>query len=253
MIAIITSVDFADLLALTLPLNKKHFKSILVVTSPNDKETLEVALEHDCSVHITDAFYRNGAMFNKYRAVEEGLTVFGRAAASHDDGWLCVQDADIVWPSLAPRSLFQQGYLYTPHRRMLSQLTTKLPPENEWHVLPYYRNIKEWCGYCHMFHISDPYLGQPPWYEIDWKHAGGADTYFQLKWPNAFKQRPSWTVLHIGPNGVNWCGRTSPRLDGTPIPDAEGRLASLHKMIRGRRGLASDPYRHERIVKPMIE
>ena len=59
-------VDFADILALTLPRNARHFKNILVVTSPDDHATADVVKSvKNASLFTTDAFYRDGAVFNK--------------------------------------------------------------------------------------------------------------------------------------------------------------------------------------------
>jgi hypothetical protein len=68
--------------------------------------------------------------------------------------------------------------------------TPSIPPENEWTKYPIHRNTKEWAGYSQIFHADDPVLGQPPWYDISWSHAGGADSAFQHKWTEDKKIRP---------------------------------------------------------------
>src|SRR5689334_22908441 len=90
--AILVSVDYADLLAMTLPYNKHHFDEVFVITSNADNATKQVARENHCPYLATDSFWDDGAMFNKWKALEEGLTVMGR------DGWICIMDADILWP-----------------------------------------------------------------------------------------------------------------------------------------------------------
>lgn len=224
--AILVSVDHADLLNITLPYNRHHFEEVMVVTIPGDS-SIQVAQHNSASIFTTTAFYDDGAMFNKWKALEQGLDAFGR------HGWLCLMDADILWPKnafLEPN----MGHLYTPLRRMLYDIHN-IPQEEEWKKLPIHRNIAEWAGYSQIFHAEDVHLGQPPWHQINWRHAGGADSFFQLKWPTTCKIRPSWEVLHLGQSGVNWCGRSTPYLDGSIHVQSQKRQEQLRKFIRSRR------------------
>ena len=69
-----------------------------------------------------------------------------------------------------------------------------------------------------MFHASDPVFDRRPWYPSRWRNAGGCDTEFWRKWERAKRVRPPFEVLHLGPDGENWCGRLSRRLDDATIP-----------------------------------
>src|SRR5580692_269178 len=89
--AILVSVDYADILAVTLPYNRHHFDEVYVVTTPGSEDG-RVAKQLGAEVWGTTAFYDDGAVFNKWKALEEALDVMGR------DGWLCVMDADVLWP-----------------------------------------------------------------------------------------------------------------------------------------------------------
>ena len=256
--AILVSVDYSDLLAITLPYNKSHFDDICVVTSHMDRETLHVALENKCQVYMTNAFWKSGATFNKWLALEEGLDWFGR------HGWMCLMDADVLWPKeidwhflddkdtdlYRPKS----HCLYTPMRRMweswpstanwknyfvqevaMGALTNGgVIPEHFWKYFPLHPQQQEFAGYSQIFHASDPHLGPAPWHEIDWKHAGGADSFFQQKWPESCKVRPPFEVLHLGPAGQNWCGRATPLADGTVPEGAEEKRQQLRSFLRGR-------------------
>ncbi len=248
--AVIVCVDFADILALTLPWNRHHFDNVLVITSPEDTSTQQVAEFNQATTFLTDSFFQDGADFAKWKALEEGLDFFGR------HGWLCLMDADIAWPKQIDWSLLHfddcsaLGYLFTPLRRMMTETQglTTIPPESEWSKLPLHPQQQEWAGYTQIFHASDPVLGPPPWHQVDWKHAGGADSFFQAKWPTERKVRPPFEVLHIGQSGVNWCGRTTQRLDGTTPPEARQRRDTLQRYIRGRMGKHGDErFRHERL------
>jgi hypothetical protein len=110
-----------------------------------------------------------------------------------------------------------------------------IPGEEDWPQFPLHPQQVEWAGYSQIFHASDPVLGSPPWHETNWRHCGGADSFFQAKWSSANKVRPPFEVLHLGPAGVNWCGRAVPYVDGSQHPEAEHRRAQLTAFVQGRR------------------
>lgn len=227
--AIMVCVDYADLLSITLPYNRHHFSEVCVVTTPTDHETQAVAEANSAHVYATTAFYLDGAAFNKWRALEEGLDCFGR------EGWLCIMDADVMWPTLAPVHEPEIGRLYTPRRRMFEDVTQEVPQEVDWHRYPLHRQEREFAGYTQIFHGSDPHLGPAPWHQTNWRHAGGADSFFQQKWPESHKIRPAWEVLHLGPAGTNWAGRVGVCTDGRRPPGAMERHANLRRLLAGRR------------------
>lgn len=224
--AILVSVDYADILSITLPYNRHHFDEVLVVTVPDDP-SIQIALQNNCYVLTTNSFYDDGAVFNKWKALEQGLDAFVR------HGWICVMDADFLWPKEITLNL-DIGNLYTPLLRM-APLKLPIPAEIDWHKFPVHRNTTEWAGYSQIFNANDPHLGDPPWHETNWRHAGGADSMFQLKWPLTHKKRPPWEVLHLGECGVNWCGRSSPYLDGTEHPRSRTRFSMLREFIKRRK------------------
>lgn len=226
--AILVSVDYSDILGLTLPWNRHHFTEVMVVTSTTDTRSREVAWANRCQVFATDAFYRDGAVFNKWLALEGGLDAFGR------DGWLCIMDADVCWPRDADLSGIVPGNLYTPLRRMMPAIPQEIPAEQEWSRWPLHRQQVEWAGYTQVFFGSDLMLGPPPWHETNWRHAGGADSFFQARWPQSRKLRPPFEVLHIGESGRNWCGRATPYADGTVHPEAASRVAQVRRFVGGR-------------------
>lgn len=242
--AIMVAVDYADLLAQTLPYNRHHFEEVMVVTSLDDWECAQIAHKNDCVVHATDTFYHHGAAFNKWAALEEGLNHFGR------EGWLCIMDADVAWPKKLPDDWeLKPGCLYSPNRRMYP-LIDAIPQESLWQGYRIHRNIAEWAGYSQIFHASDPVLGPAPWHEVNWMHAGGADSFFQSKWAAANKIRPSFEVLHLGPSGENWCGRSTAYATGSRNPSADARLEQLKSFIRGRVGKEGvERFAHEKILK----
>jgi hypothetical protein len=265
--AIMVCVDYGDLLSLTLPYNKHHFEQMLVVTAPRDRETQNICEREGVLCYLTDSFYSNGAKFNKWLALEEGLDVLGR------DGWLCIMDADVLLPKSIKVTPGDNNSLYfmkmntdiirssvwrladyqlcTPLRHMMidvSSLSEKgVPSEDTWVNYPLHRNQGEWAGYCQIFHADDKALGNPPWHEVNWRHAGGADSFFQRKWSPDKKIRPPFNVLHLGPPGTNWCGRVTPTLEGITPEESQERIEALKGFINGRRVAKADRFSHEKL------
>lgn len=247
--AILVCVDYSDLLAITLPYNRHHFSEVMVVTSFNDAATVKVALDNGASLYQTDVFYHYGAVFNKFAALEKALDCFGR------HGWMCIMDADVLWPRHidwtflidhlfepedptdpnSPLEMQDSQFLYTPLRRMMLDVTQPVPQEPYWKTFPLHPQQVEWAGYTQIFSAYDPHLPPAPWHQTDWKHAGGADSFFQQLWPASCKRRPHFECLHLGPAGQNWCGRTSPLTDGSTPPQADERMLHLRKFMRQRR------------------
>jgi hypothetical protein len=242
--AVIVSVDYADLLAVTLPYNRAHFDRVLVITD-GMKGDKEVALQHGCEVYLTDAFYRYNTPFNKFLALEEGLD-----ASDFRKGWMAFLDADIVWPKHTPGMMdLKIGNLYTPLRRVAANPSVVIPiQEYKWVDFPHHNPHEEFAGYTQIFHANDPCLpANPPWHQTDWIHAGGADSFFQQLWPGNRKIRPPFEVLHLGPVGVNWFGRTVKRLDGTVPAESEERTRKQQGLTeeRKRTGFTKEKLRHD--------
>lgn len=229
-------VDYADILALTLPYNIHHFKSIVVATTPNDVETIKVCNDVGATVHLTEVFYANGAKFNKFAALEECLDI-----VQHDD-WLAIMDADIAIPKIINTD-FAIGNLYSPFRRMLLDISNGIPEENTWQQLPLYNYTKEHLGYLQIFHPDDIHLGSRPWHGLNWSHAGGGDSFFQYKWSDKLKLRPDWECLHLGPAEVNWCGRTSVYVNGEKPLNADNNLSELRGSIKKRKLFGLDAWK----------
>lgn len=233
-------VDYHDIFALTAPLMREKFDHWYVVTSPGFREeTAKVCHANDIVMHATDAFYRDGAVFNKFLALEELFDVAGRR------GWCCILDADIVWPKESPLDLVK-GKLYTPPRYMYPEVN-RIPPEEEWSKFPIHRNMGEWAGYTQIFHADDPVLGPAPWHETNWRHAGGGDSFFQRKWRKEDKIRTSWYAMHIGPSGSNWCGRSTRYADGSVPEDSDAKIRKLREFMRLRGTVGGDKFHHEKL------
>lgn len=246
--AITICVEYSDFLSHTLPRNRHHFDEYMIVTASHDKETVKVAEQYDCRILVTDAFYDNGASFNKYLPMEYGFDAMGR------HGWLCILDADIVLPRKIEHQQYEKGFLYNPRRRFMEDVTGDIQKKIElpWDSYPLDNWLCESPGYLQLFHAEDSHLPAPPWHQTNWKHAGGGDSFFQLLWPDECKVRIPWDVLHLGPKDHNWCGRVTPFLNGQLPKESRKRRHALRDMMRERwkkPGGVHDEHRydHERI------
>ncbi len=224
--AIITCVDFDDILQITLPQNVKYFDQILVVTASHDKRTIRIA---QSSPHVmpyeTNAFYRDGAKFNKGLAIENALDFIGR------DGWIVTLDVDIIVSH--PLSIYinqlDTECLYGARRRMCYNPAEY--KEANWEKYPI-KMDGEIPGCFQLFHASASVLHDRPWYGVGWTHAGGYDSDFEAKFrPNHTRWLP-FEILHLGQDGENWYGRTAPRLDGKKVRNQEQHKRGMDEMYQ---------------------
>ncbi len=110
---VITSVDYADFLAVTLPAWQAFLPQAVftVATSPDDDETQAVASQAGARVHVTTAWTDGGAKFNKARGLDEAFGFTSDPPLSGE--WCLALDADVypfgAMPStstLAPDTLY---------------------------------------------------------------------------------------------------------------------------------------------------
>lgn len=194
------SVGYADLLAITLIRNMRHLTECLVVTSPEDHATRAVAeVTPGVRLHVTDAFTRHGAAFNKGLAMEEALDTLGRS------GWILIWDADIIMPESLRLEKLRAGTVHGAKRATLADVSA-WHPDLDWSRLPVDDDGAP-VGFFQLFHASDPVLRDTrPWYDVTFAHAGGGDAYFLTHWPPSRKIVLPLTCLHLGPRDTHWFG-----------------------------------------------
>ncbi len=98
--AILQSVNYADMLALTLPLVKVHFDSLTVWTKRGDEATKAVCAREGVACVETDLFTKGGSSFCRGAAFNEAFRRLVRAYAAlgQNPQWVCILDSDIVLP-----------------------------------------------------------------------------------------------------------------------------------------------------------
>jgi hypothetical protein len=88
--AVTVSVNYADFLEVVIPENKSLFDKWVIVTDTKDTATKELCDQHGLICVQTDSFYDNGAIFNKWAGLNEGLNLID------EDAWVAILDGDIV-------------------------------------------------------------------------------------------------------------------------------------------------------------
>ena len=87
---VIVSVNYNDFLLVSLEKNSKIFDNITVVTSSDDFLCHKICEKFEVNCLITDIMYEDGAMFNKGKAINEGIK-----SISNPD-YILLLDADTV-------------------------------------------------------------------------------------------------------------------------------------------------------------
>lgn len=222
------SVGCGDILAWTLPTNRWAFDRLLIVTTKDDELTQRVCRHYHVETLITDAFYEQGNVFNKGRAIAKGL----EHLAFTD--WVVHFDADIVLPPRAwefmrnlplnEQCLFGCDRLMIPsYDAWVSFLSSPTQQHYDASVWPvpfpvgyrcFYHGGYTPIGYFQMFNRNSVHLIDPL-YPTEHDTAADSDVAFALQWPRERRGLlPEFVVYHLdsevaGPGdiGVNWAGR----------------------------------------------
>jgi hypothetical protein len=184
----IVSVDYADMLRQSIGRWAAGLASLTVITAARDEETIALTLHVGVTLHITDAFWLDGAYMNKGRALQEA-----RRHLPQED-WHLFLDADVIppedWLARVTEQTPQAGVLHGAKR--VSEAGTACPD-------------RELAGFFHLFHSADPRAAAP--LADNFYHAANYDSLFMMRWPRSEQRILDLTLVHIGEPGQNWCGR----------------------------------------------
>lgn len=186
--ALTVCVNYADHLAASIARWVAELDGLAVVTTASDTATIALCHQHGASVVTTDAFTRDGAVFNKGAAIAEAFVL--------PPDWCLFFDADILPPEGWRDALagIVPGNLYGCRRVQL------LPNGGREPVPPEPVGI----GFFQLFHQSDPNARRIPIVQTCWRHAGVYDSEFFHRWPRAVEL--PLTVDHLGER-EQWWGR----------------------------------------------
>lgn len=226
--AVVTSVNYDDFLAETLPLNKVHFDQIVVVTSPEDLATQRLCEYHHVKCVVTNAFGPKG-QFRKGEAINAGLRKLDL------DGWVVQLDADIALPPqtrrvlerapLLPQCIYGIDRFNVVGRKAWDKHKSSPALQHENGV------------YVHLnaFPLGTRFVSDEGWipigffqlwsgfmnaniYPANHTDAGRTDMIFAKRWHAARRiLLPDLVAYHLESEevdqGANWGGRTTARFD----------------------------------------
>ncbi len=227
--AVTVCSGYADFLAETLPVNLPHLNRLVVVTAPDDWETMAVCKTFSVECRATNVMTTNGLKFNKARGIDYGLAFL---ASSH---WVLHFDADIAFPPDMRRALLNRPmnpqWLYGADRvycNSFEDWQSHLASHRHQHkygyrvdpprfnlgsriAIPSYDGYLP-IGYFQLWHGSTgrryPTTQQDGAEHTDILHAiqwGGEERHLL----------PDFFVVHLDSQssnvGANWKGRTTPR------------------------------------------
>jgi hypothetical protein len=211
--AITVSVDYAPELARSIDRWVAGLEQLVVVTAPRDEETIALARRAGAELHVTGAFWEDGAAFNKARSMQEARALLPA------EGWHLFIDADVVppedWRVRLEEEAPRPGTLHGARR-----------------VFEDGRSVgdRELAGFFQLFHSSDERAAE---LGRDWIHGGCYDSEFMMRWPRQLQRILDLELVHLGEPGRNWCGR--------------GNDAALEEIRRQRR--AGRSWRTEKIAR----
>lgn len=225
-------VDYSDYLRLTLRYNRHHFDKFVVVTASSDKTTKDLAKSYGCTIVQTQAVYANGAHFNKWSAAAAGFDAISipEVQNTKSGSWYVYIDADILLPRSIEWDSLEQGNLYIPPRRQITQLCEVMPKEQYWPLNQYDAEAIERASYCQIWHSDDEHVPGTDWQDTDIAHAGGRNRKFQSWWETS--STAPFDVLHLSTPRMDWCGRISRYTNGELNPVGPRRYQALKKFIQ---------------------
>jgi hypothetical protein len=198
--AVQVCVDYADVLALTLGVNRPFFDRFIIVTAPDDIETREICRGYDVELVITERFWLGGAFFNKAAGLNEGLRRV-------NTDLVCSLDADTILPPSVHRHVAcinDHESLYGMARKIHDTYADYLNGSGEIRATAPGYTI----GFFQLFWRSSPFF--PGEFDESYPTAAHYDIEFMCHWPPSRRLHLGELVAsHVGQRQVNWFGRRS--------------------------------------------
>lgn len=195
-VAITVCVNFADKLLATLELNAVMLKKIYVVTSPADKQTIDLCGTFtNVSVILCGDAYKDGAKFNKSGLIRVAQDII---TPTHRNDWIMIIDADTIlpfdfWGAISNKQFYKDTvYLL---RRKIYHSNAEFLKDKPNEIMEY------GCGFFQLYYDKNKLYGSYS------KSAAECDILFQ----NLFRHHeelPGY-CMHLGVPGRDWNGRVS--------------------------------------------
>jgi predicted GH43/DUF377 family glycosyl hydrolase/GTP:adenosylcobinamide-phosphate guanylyltransferase len=202
---IIVSVNYNDLLIVSLSHNVKIFENITVVTSPDDLLCQKICQKFGVNCVVTNVMYEGGAPFNKGKAINEGIK------SLDNPDFILLIDADIVLESKIDIDSLNEDVLYTSSRLICKsyQIYKTWKDRNlDIEKVGRLENNKG-IGFFQLFNISNSNVDRENPYPENSQNASWSDLIFRDKFP----RKSDWggKTIHLGDPYINWDGRVTRR------------------------------------------
>lgn len=204
-----TSVGYADLLDVTLPAWKRY-GSVLVITRPGDRDTLNVCEKHDVRPFVSAAWYSNNATLNKGAAQDDAvprISTVGEPIVMFDAD--CYPIGDMPQAPPADTLIGCRRFECESQADLDSWIGSPAEPTlrfKEVTTTSYRPGLAR--GYFQLFRYTEgmtfgrkrdtTFSGCDLWVASQFQH-------------NRFVSVRKFYVLHLGETKVNWKGRVSPQ------------------------------------------
>lgn len=195
---IIVSVNYNDFLPITLKSIPNEI-TVTVVTSKEDKECQLICETIGVNCIISDRLYENGAVFNKGKAINDGIK------SIQNPEWILLLDADIYLKDdfinvISSTNLPSQDLIICK-RLIIDDYDTFLKWKNGENVGTMER--AKGYGFFHLFNIKS--VKKKPIFPENYNDASFSDLEFRDMF-NSKKELDTY-VVHLGPTHQNWTGR----------------------------------------------
>jgi predicted GH43/DUF377 family glycosyl hydrolase len=198
---VIVSVDYNDFLSITINSIVNLF-NITVVTSPNDITCQELCKKYGVNCVITERMYENGAIFNKGKAINEGLK------SIKNPDWILLLDADIYlkpdFLDVVKNSNLNINSLVMCKRLIIDNGEDFTKWKNGENVGQLERS--KGYGYFQMFNANCQ-SNRKFFYSEEYTDASESDLEFRDRFK--IKSELDTYVVHLGDTGQNWSGRVT--------------------------------------------
>ncbi len=228
---VITCVNYSDFLKITLPENKKFIKNILILTTKNDKKTIQICKEQNVNYLATDIFYQKTpeTMWKKFinticcyrcvcksqyqfKCLKNTKTVFQKSKAtnagiraSSNSDWILLLDADIIVSEKLGKintEILDKDTLYGVPRIVYKTQYDWINKKNA------YFDFWKFMGFFQLFNIRSKNFNKNYYgYNEEYNYANEGDYYFAKKWTK--QKLLDFYVIHLGETGENWQGRVT--------------------------------------------
>lgn len=235
-------IRYADYLRAIIS-NKKHFSSWTIITVAEDRETQLLAANEGLTLHISQTLSSRGEEFSavngKGKVINEVITQLPR------EDWVALIDSDTLLPiefgqRLRALPLYNRALYGLAGRRIVecgkqaSSLMALEPWEQEM------RKYTSILGYFNLFSLTQA-NNRYPEQSIGTTSAQDAVKHDDYLFQRLFKPGNCRTLpfnaLHVGPQIVNWSGRTSKHFELTPTVTQNSRFAPIAESCNSERPL----------------